>query len=99
MSRTAAKPKPTAALCCVTINYVSFLLPAEAGLKVVALLRGAHACSADYDRGDHSRFYALGDELEVEYIAVKAAQVRAPRADIPPAPLAIGREPLKLTHG
>lgn len=93
-TRPPAKAAP--ALCCVVIGFERLLLPADAGIKLIQLLRGARACKQSYGESDY--VYELGDELEVEYSAVKAGQVRAPKADIPPAPLAIGHEPLKLTH-
>lgn len=86
------------AMCCLTIGYVEVLMPADAGLKVVALLRGALRTQQGFDGCD--RTYELGEKLQVEYCGVKAGQVRRPKPPTPDAaPLAIGREPLKLTHG
>lgn len=93
---TRSSQKAAQALCCVTLGHVEILMPADAGLKVVMLLRGAMRGERHYE--DLQRVYEIRDELEVEFVALKASQVRAAR---PPAPekselLAIGREPLKL---
>lgn len=95
-TRASSKSQAAPALCCVSVGCERLLLPADAGIKLIQLLRGARDCKQRY--GDGGYFYELGDELDVEYSAVKAGQVRSPKPDIPPAPLAIGHEPLKLTH-
>lgn len=84
-------------MCCLTLGHLEILLPADAGLKVVQLLRGAMRCDSNYDRG-MSRHYVLRDELDVEYIAVRAGQVRAPtrEPDADSPILRLGHEPLKL---
>ena len=93
---TKSSQKAAQSLCCVTVGHVEVLMPADAGLKVVMLLRGAMRADLRYE--ELQRVYEIRDELEVEFVAVKASQVRAAR---PPASdksevLAIGLEPLKL---
>lgn len=93
---TRSAPKATPAMCWLSIGYVEILLPADAGLKVVQLLRGAMRCETGYDNG---RFFELRDELDVEYAAVKAGQVRAKTPDetrASPPNLQLVYEPLKL---
>lgn len=95
-SRPASKPNQ--AMCCLTVGFVQILLPADAGLKVVALLRGAVDGHLHYDP-TVERIFEIKGELDVEYCAIKAGQVRMPKPPVaPPAPLAIGHEPLKLPH-
>ena len=97
---TRGAPKATAAMCCLTLGHLEILLPADAGLKVVQLMRGALCCGRDYD-SNMNRVYVLRDELDVEYINVRPGQVRAaaPPAEDPDTPstvLRLGRELMKL---
>lgn len=95
---TRASSKPTQTLCCLTVGYVEILLPAETGLKVASLLRGAVKGHLRYDSAANQVFEIEG-ELDVEYSTVKAGKVRMPKPPgPPPSPLAIGHEPLKLPH-
>lgn|GEM_PF-1353564 len=95
---TRGASKPNQAMCCLTVGFVQILLPADAGLKVVALLRGAVEGHLRYD-ASVDRIFEIDGELGVEYCAVKAGQVRMPKPPAaPPAPAAIGHEPLKLPH-
>lgn len=100
-TRSANKKGPTscAAMCVLTIGHVEVLLPAEAGVKVVNLLRGAVRGYSGFD--GRARDFEIHEELEVEYCAIKPGQVRMRRepATDQPRTLAIGREPQKLTHG
>ncbi|RSZ35107.1 MULTISPECIES: hypothetical protein [unclassified Variovorax] len=96
---TRAASKSNQAMCCLTVGFVQILLPADAGLKVAALLRGAVDGHLRYDAAV-DRVFEIQGEVDVEYCAIKAGQVRMPKPPTAsPAPLAIGREPLKLTHG
>lgn len=81
-------------LCCLTIGYREFLMPADKGMKVLALMKGATECNRQYEQGDY--VFEAEDEVCIEYRTVKAAQVRRKKPAKPPAPLAIGHEPLKL---
>ncbi len=88
----------TAAMCCVTIGFVEVLMPADSGLKVVSLLRGALKGHVGYSGGSY--IFEVEDEIDVEYRVIKPGHVRMPKPPAPPAaPLAIGHEPLKLAHG
>lgn len=95
---TRSTPKAMAAMCWLNVGHVEILMPADAGLKVVQLLRGAVECRHRYDHESGGRYYELREELDVEYAAVKAGQVRAkkPEADASPSFLQLGHEPLKL---
>lgn len=94
---TRTPKKADAAMCCLTVGFVQLLLPADTGLKVASLLRGAVAGHLRYD--DSERIFEIQEELEVEYCAIKAGRVRMPKPPAAaPAPLAIGHEPLKLPH-
>lgn len=84
------KPKPTQNLCCVTIDYTSLLLPAEKGIRLVELLRGAIRCERGFNR---DRDYQMLDEAEVQYESVKASQVRMRQSADAPEPAS----PLRLT--
>lgn len=92
-----SKAAPVTDLCVLSLGWVHVLVPAEKGLKVAALLRGAvqvkHATgnSADWE---------IDEELRVNYETTKASRVRAKPSE-PPASKAtalIGVEPLKLTR-
>lgn len=95
---TRSAPKAMAAMCWLNVGHVEILLPADAGLKVAQLLRGAVECRHSYDYESGGRYYELRDELDVEYAAVKAGQVRPkkPEAGASLPILQLGREPLKL---
>ncbi|MGQ3055425.1 MAG: hypothetical protein ACT6S0_26855 [Roseateles sp.] len=95
---TRAASKPNQAMCCLTVGHIQILLPADTGLKVVALLRGAVDGHLRYD-ATLDRVFEIDGELDVQYCAIKAGQVRMPKPPAaPPAPAAIGHEPLKLPH-
>lgn len=86
---------PVTDVCVIRMGYRHVLLPAEKGLKVIALLRGAvevkHSLDRDVD-------WEIEGDLEVTYESTKASRVRAnpDRATPPRSPRAIGHEPLKL---
>lgn len=93
-TKPSAKHPP--ALCCVSIGgLTTLLLPADAGLQVVKLLRDATLCFPRYSHA--GRTYEVESTPDVEYIAVRASQlVNRPSEPPPIRPLAIGCEPLKL---
>lgn len=95
---TRARPKPAAAMCWLSVGHVEILMPADAGLKVVQLLRSAVECRQRYDHDTGDRYFELREELDVQYVAVKAGQVRAKRPEVDPSPpfLQLGHEPMKL---
>lgn len=72
---STAKPKinPNQHLCCVTIDYISVLLPADKGIKLVELLRGAVRVEKSFDS---VRTYRIKEEVDVEYESAKPSQVR-----------------------
>lgn len=90
-----SKAAPVADLCVLTLGWVHVLVPAEKGLKVAALLRGAvqvrHATGSTAD-------WEIDEELRVNYETTKASRVRANPSDAPTskATALIGVEPLTL---
>lgn len=90
------KPQPD--LCVLSIGYQNVLLPADKGLKVAALLRGAvevrHCIEhrvADWE---------IEGTLRVNYETAEPGRIRQKPSeqDAPSAPLALGHEPLKLSY-
>lgn len=72
-----SRPAKTVPMCCVTINYQKFLMPADKGMKVVELMQSAFACEESYGE----RGYVFQPETEqpsVEYKLVRANQIKAP---------------------
>lgn len=69
----SAKPVP---MCCISINYSSYLMPADVGMKLVALMNHAVECSQDYN--DAGRRYKVKDAPEVQYASVRPDQVIFP---------------------
>jgi len=78
MSRAPVTKKPVA-MCCVSIAYNDYLMPADKGMKLVELLQSAFAARKGY--GDHGYTYAFGEQPSVELSLVKASQIKARRAD------------------
>jgi hypothetical protein len=87
------KPVP---MCCVTIGYQDFLMPATAGMRFVELMRGAVFCNKGFG-GSHYT-YEMGEEPVVRYESVKPSQVVMPKRDHEGADtlLAISHTPLKI---
>ena len=54
---TRTAKKADAAMCCLTVGFVQILLPADTGLKVASLLRGAVAGHLRY--GDDDRIFEI----------------------------------------
>lgn len=87
MSRPT-KPVP---LCCVTIGYQTFLMPAAQGMKLIDLMNSAASCERNYEDGGYR--YLVGEQPEVKYVSVKPNQIDFPsgsRGPVPPALLALG---------
>lgn len=63
-------------MCCVRINYADYLMPADVGMKLVALLNHAVECSYDYE--GHS--YLVKEAPEVRYTSVRPNQIVFPDA-------------------
>ncbi|MGJ7611804.1 MULTISPECIES: hypothetical protein [unclassified Variovorax] len=68
---TARKP---VAMCCVTIGFDRFLMPADKGMKVFELMQSAIKCELGYGEDRHT--YAPGEAPEVECKVVRPDQVR-----------------------
>ncbi len=69
--------KKVGPMCVVTIGYQKVLLPAAAGMKVVALL--ADAMELEYDHGrDCLDAYIVGDPMDVSYKTVQPGKLRLP---------------------
>jgi hypothetical protein len=70
----ATKPQKPVAMCCVTIGYRDFLLPADKGLRLVELMKDAIECEQGYDG---SRTYFVKQEQpEIGMTIVRASQMR-----------------------
>jgi hypothetical protein len=95
---TQSTPKPPQTLCVVSVGYTRILLPADIGLKLAGLLRGAVEVSPRYDTEAHREIFEIDDELQVEYSSIKADQVRRTAAQPPVASpvLALSHELPKL---
>lgn len=80
--------KPPRPMCCVSIGYQSYLMPADAGMKVVQLMQEALRCDRDFSSSLGGHVYVVRDAPEIELAMVKPSQVR-------PAPV----EPQPTTRG
>lgn len=70
---TTRQTKPVA-MCCVTIDYQEFLMPADKGMKVVELLQSAFKCERRYDERSDRKYY-IGEQPQVEFALVRSNQV------------------------
>jgi hypothetical protein len=77
MTRAPAKP---VAMCCVSIGYRTYLMPADKGMKVVELLQHAIECDERYE-GIKGPTYQVLDQPEVAYKAVRPNQIRMRQED------------------
>lgn len=68
--------KQAAQLCCVTIGYDNFLMPAGPGMKVVELMQQAIICHKHFEDRDYQ--YDAGDQPRVSFELVKPARVHMP---------------------
>lgn len=70
---TAVKKPVT--MCCVSIGYSYYLLPADKGMKLVELLQSAFECERSF--GERSAVYEVGIQPEhVTLEIVRPAQIR-----------------------
>lgn len=80
-------------MCCLTLNYTNYILPADKGMKVVALMQSAVPCNEDYE--DRQFIYRATEEpTAVEFKLIQPSQLRGPKVSA--AILQIGHEPLKI---
>jgi len=68
--------KTPVAMCCVTIGFNSYLLPADKGMKVFELMQHAVECEKGYGATNYT--FAPGGPPNVECKVVRADQVRVP---------------------
>lgn len=61
-------------MCCVSIGYHEYLLPADKGIELVKLLQSAFETDKKY--GGNGYFYYVGDQPEVSLTLVKASQLK-----------------------
>lgn len=80
----ATTKKQGAAMCCVTIGYQDFLMPADKGMRVLEAMQHAIGCERNYDRVDGEAFYA-SEAPSVKYALVRAEQIRMPEGYVEPA--------------
>lgn len=83
----ATKPK-TGPMCIVSIGYQRLLMPADKGMKVVALL--TEAVDVDHDPDDYQK-YVVNDPIRVRFETIAASHVR-----LKPEPVSVQRKPLLL---
>jgi hypothetical protein len=69
-------PKQTKPMCCVSIDYRSYLMPADVGMKLVALLNHAVECDRKYTEPGHR--YHVKEAPEVAYVSVRPDQIVFP---------------------
>lgn len=66
-------------MCCVTVEFSSYLMPADKGMKLVELLQHAYACRVDFGDRDYT-FQPEPQQPRVEFKLVRANQVLPPAA-------------------
>ncbi len=76
---TAAKK--AVAMCCVTIGYRDYLMPADKGMKVVELMQSAFECEKGWGSLNHN--YVPGEQPQVCFEMVRPSQIKAPPAPAP----------------
>lgn len=93
-----ATPKP---MCAVTIGFETYLMPADAGMKVVQLMTQAVTVEREFGAALRDT-YSVGDTPRVEYVAVKQSQIKMPEGaeTIParPSRKQISQQSLRLTQ-
>lgn len=78
-------------MCCITIGYERYLLPADQGMKVVSMMQGAIGCDRKYEGGDAGYTYIVRRQPEIELALIQPGQVRRPEGATSEAgPLMIG---------
>lgn len=78
MSRPPAKPAKTVPMCCVSIDFNSYLLPASVGMKLVEILQQAYKCHENFGERDY-QYTPEVNQPRVELKLVRANQVLPPR--------------------
>lgn len=97
----AASPKP---MCVVTVGGGQYLMPTDAGMKVMQLMQQALTCRYDYGTDYMSKAYVAGDTPSLSLEMVKPSEIRMPPgAEVEPArrpsrPKAIPQQSLRLTR-
>ncbi len=86
MNPATTRAKPVQ-MCCVSVGYSTYLMPADKGMKMVELLQSAFECKKDYADGRYA--YVIGSQPEVELALVKKDQVRGAAGNPDDAPGAI----------
>lgn len=83
--------KKPAAMCCVTIGYDDYLLPADKGMRLVDLMQHAVRCDRQYAEG---KIWIIdADQPEISMTIVKPSQVRpAVKKDDRPSPFLLGND-------
>lgn len=69
------------AMCCVTIGYQDFLMPADKGMRVLEAMQHAIGCQRNYDAIDGEAFYA-SEAPSVKYALVRAQQIHMPQGHV-----------------
>lgn len=70
------RPVKPIQMCCVSIGYQDVLLPFSAGMKLVELMQNAVATRKHFNGQAYQ--YVVGDQFNVEFVAVKPNQVVMP---------------------
>lgn len=91
---TAKKPIP---MCCVSIGYDDYLMPANMGMKVVEMMQSAIRCERAYQQDGH-RYRLKDGSVEVSYRSVSPSQIAwtLPESDSAPSGPRRARKPLAL---
>lgn len=63
-------------MCCITIDFTDYIMPASMGMKVVELMQSAIRCDKNYAPGGYR--YSPKDQPDVSYSAVKPSQIDLP---------------------
>lgn len=77
------QPQKSVQMCCVTLGYTNYVMPADKGMKVVALMQSAVSCSEEYE--DQQWIYRTDEEPKaVEFKLIQQGQLRGPMAPASP---------------
>jgi hypothetical protein len=86
----ATPVKKAVPMCCVTIGYQHYLMPADKGMKVVELMQSAFECEQRYE--DRGMQYQVGEPPQrVVFEMVRPGQIVQPRPAAPAGPLLLSR--------
>jgi hypothetical protein len=83
--------KKTVPMCCVTIGYTNYLLPADKGMKVVELMQSAFECNERFGAGDSQ--YEIREQPRVGLEIVRPNQIVQPRPAPAPGPRLLEAQP------